>query len=316
MATISFITPFSTFTAFFTFSHLDINNSSINNFSSTTSLFLYRNRDLSGDNSSLNNRNRYRNWVCNRESSNYWSLQMMNSLGVVRSLDNRLVNDFLSRNINGLNSSLIVYLSSSYNRFLVYSSVSLSLKIDSDIFSLDNWLNVMCVVMLSSRSWNSLNSLSLSVLRFTGLFWIINSSSWFSNKFNIFSIINYFSVINRLGIIFLSRDIDSSNIISCLNLNRSCHSWVINSSSISSINLYSFGSGMNSRLNISFSNSNLSRNIYINTSCGGLIVNNCISCNSLGINWSLNNLFSDHWSLYNSLFDDRLRDDSLCNYLL
>ncbi len=106
---------------------------------------------------------------------------MMDSLGMVRSLNNRLINDFSSRNIDLLSSSLIVNLSFSYNRVLINGSISLSLKIDCNIFSLDDRLDVVSVVLLSSRSLNSLNSLSVSVLSFSSLFWVINNSSRFSN---------------------------------------------------------------------------------------------------------------------------------------
>ena len=116
---------------------------------------------------------------------------------------------------------------------------------------------------------------------------------------------------NWLSIEFFSRSSESLNMIMSLGLNWSGNSWMINGSSFTSINLNLFSLSMDSWLNKSLSNSELSWNVNVDRSGGGLVVDNRIFLNSLSINWSFYNFSSNNWSLYNSLSDDRLLNNSL-----
>ena len=249
-------------------SHISFNIDvlSVNNLESFITLISNRNWDFSDNNLSFNNWNWYRYWVRYSISSNNRSLQVMNSLGVVIVLNIRLSNNLLSRNLNILNSILSSILSSSYNRFLVYISISLSLQINLNIFSLNNWLDIVSTIDLRSRSLNGLSSLSISVLSRSSLSRSVNNSVLLSLKINLFGVIYNFSIVNRLGYNFSCRSIESSVSVNNSSLSLSSLSRVVNNSILSSINLNSFGFGVNGRLYISLSNSQLSWNININSS--------------------------------------------------
>lgn len=184
--------------------------------------------------------------------------------------------------------------------------ISLSLKINLYVFSLYSRLNISSGVDLSSRPLNSLSSIGCSVNRSSGNGLSGLLSLWSLVKLNSFTVINNFSVINWLSIIFLSRNSNLSSLVMVLGNNSSGNRLVINNSSITSVYIYYLLNGFECRLYISFSNSNLSRNIDSYTLRLVLVINNWISIDSLGIYRSLDNFSSLYWSLNNSLSDDRL----------
>lgn len=116
---------------------------------------------------------------------------------------------------------------------------------------------------------------------------------------------------DRLGDIFFSRSSESLHVVMGFSLDRSGDRRMVNSSGLSSINLNLFSFGMDGRLNISFSDGELSWNVDVNSSGGGLVVNNSIFLNSLSINWSFYNFSSYNRSLYNSLSNNWLLNNSL-----
>lgn len=69
---------------------------------------------------------------------------------------------------------------------------------------------------------------------------------------------------NWLGKVFLSRSGESLNLIVSLSLNSSGDGRMVYSPLLTSIDLNLFGFSVDSRLNISFSNSQLSWDIYVN----------------------------------------------------
>jgi len=64
-------------------------------------------------------------------------------------------------------------------------------------------------------------------------------------------------------------------------------------------------------LDVSLSNSNLSRNVHVYGFNFCLVIDDRVSGDSLGVNWSLNDFSSLDWGLDDSLSDDRLAHDGL-----
>ena len=118
---------------------------------------------------------------------------------------------------------------------------------------------------------------------------------------------------DRLSNNLSSRSIEGSVSSNSSSLSLSGLNRMINNSILTSVNLYSFGSSVNSRLYISLSNSQLSWNININISGGWLVINDRFLVNSLCIYRSFYNFSSNYRSLNNSLSNNRLFDNSLSN---
>lgn len=109
---------------------------------------------------------------------------------------------------------------------------------------------------------------------------------------------------------------NGSSVYIGLGLGSSGYSRVVNGSGLSSVNVYDLFNGLNSRLNVSLSNSKLSRNVHVDGSRFSLVINDWISGDSLSINWSLNDFSSLNRGLDDSLTDDWLRNDGLGDHRL
>lgn len=133
----------------------------------------------------------------------------------------------------------------------------------------------------------------------------------FRNEFEFFSLINYFLRNNWLIKYFSLRSIKVFN-----NNFFGVNSWLSLFRVFECLSLLLFDidillSYIFNRLNIFFSISYLSGNLNRNLVDNLFIVNNGLVLNSFSIYRSSYFFLSNNWSLHNSLFDNRLRNDSL-----
>ena len=141
-------------------------------------------------------------------------------------------------------------------------------------------------------------------------------SCFLSVEFNSFSIIYNFSEMNWLSDVFFSRNINFSSFCLVLDSCSSSYWFMIDSFSFTSVHVNYLLNSFLDRLNILFSNSNSSWNLYLIIFSFGLVINYRFSGNSLSIYWSFYNFSSLNWSLNNLLSNDRLLNDSFSNYWL
>lgn len=160
--------------------------------------------------------------------------------------------------------------------------------------------------MMSSWSLSCLYSLSISILSLSCYSRLVLSLSLLSIEFYSLSVINYFSIMNRLSDIFLSWSIDSSSLNILFSLNLSSNRRVINISCLSSLDVYILFDSLNCRLDNCLSNSRLSRNIYIYGFGSCLVINNWFFSYPLSVYRSVYHLSSLYRSLNDSLFNYRL----------
>lgn len=140
--------------------------------------------------------------------------------------------------------------------------ISFSIKLNINIFSLNNWLDISIIINFFTWSSNSLCSSSFLKNRFS-INWCFSLILWLRFlKFDGFSIINNSFLNNRLSINFFSWSLDNfiNNFFTVFSLS-SLYRHIINLCFTSiKLNLYIFS--QNGWLNIFFSNSSFTR--YIN----------------------------------------------------
>ncbi len=119
-----------------------------------------------------------------------------------------------------------------------------------------------------------------------------------------------------LGIVLLSRSSYTSSVNLRLGYGSSSDRVVIDVLGLSSVNVDYLFNSLDGRLNVSLSNSNLSRNFNVDGFAFGLVVDDSVSGDSLSVNWSVDDFSSLYWSLNNSLNDCWLLNDSLGDYWL
>ncbi len=137
-----------------------------------------------------------------------------------------------------------------------------------------------------------------------------------SIEFNSFRVVNNFSVIYWLSIVFLSRSSYTSSVNSGLGHGSSSDRVVVDISGLSSVDVYDLFNSLNGRLNVSLSNGDLSWNFNIYGFVFSLVVNDSVSGDSLSVDGSVYNFSSLYWSLDNSLNDGWLLNDCFCDYWL
>ena len=194
--------------------------------------------------------------------------------------------------------------------------ISLSLEVYLNVLSLDGRLDILGVVVMSSRFLDSLSTCGGSVLSLPGYGRTGLGSVRHSLKLNSLIVVHNFSVVHRLSNVFFSWSVNSSSVPVGLGFGSSGDSRVVNSSGLSSVNVYNLLNGLDGRLDVLLSNSKLTRDIHIYGFHFSLVINNWVSSDSLSINWSLNNFSSLNRGLHNSLTDDRLRNNSLSDHWL
>ena len=228
-------------------------------------------------------------------------------------LNNRLSNDLVGRYLYSFSSGLSLVFNWFNNRFHLNSFILLSLELNINVFSLDNWLNISLVVNFFTRSCYSLSSGSFleNWLSHNRFFSFILRFSFL--EFNSFNVVNDLSLNNRLSIDFFGGSSNSFVDGFFSILNRSSLNWIVVNLSFSSVNLKLNIFSQNSRLNILFSNSSSSWNINRNSFSFDFTINNWFFVFSFGVNRSRNDLFSDNRCLNNSLFNDWLLNNSLSN---
>jgi hypothetical protein len=228
----------------------------------------------------------------------------------------RLSDIFFSRNINLFSSSNV----SNNNRFDDWiksnSLIILFLEFNLNVFSLDDRNYEVLSNDLSGRSSNGFDSFVLSLNWFFSNWRKINNLIILLNKINFIVIVNNGSFKNGLVKNFLLRSFISSSHCFFSSLNWLNNFWIIDNSSLSLDDVDYLFFGKNSWLNVSFFNSNLSRNRNGNRFGQLLSVNNWFESLVFSINWSADNFLGDDWSLDDSLFDYWLRDDLFGNHWL
>ena len=224
-----------------------------------------------------------------------------------------LGDDLVGWYLNSFSSGGSVVLRSFGYSFHFYSLVWLSGELYVDIFSLDYWLYISLVVNFSSRSGDCLGSGSL-LQNWLSHYWLLDFVLRFCLlKFNSFYVVNNLSLDNRLSVDFFGRSLDDSVDSLFIILNWSGLDRSVVNLSLTSVDLELNVFGQNSRLDILFSNGGFSGYVYRYCFSFDFTINNWLFVFSFSIYRSGDDLFSDDGSLYNSLFDDRLLDNSLSN---
>ena len=197
-----------------------------------------------------------------------------------------------------------------------YILVSLSLKINLNIFPLDCWLNIFGVIVVSCRFLYRLSSGSGSILWFSMHRSLGLTSVLLSLELNSFVVVHDLSVVDRLGYVLLSWSVDSSSVDVGLGLSGSGDRRVVDGSGLSLVHVDNLLNGLDSWLYIFLSDGKLPRNINIDRSHLGLVVYDRISSDSLGVDRSLYYFSSLYRGLDNSLSNYGLLGDGFGNYRL
>ncbi len=141
--------------------------------------------------------------------------------------------------------------------------VSLLLKVNLNILSLNSRLDISSVIDLSSRSLNGLVSASGSINWLSGHCLSSLLSLRLSIEFYGFSIVYYLSVVYWLGVVLLSRHVYGSSVYLSLGNGSSSDRVVVNSFGLSSVNVDYLLDGFDGWLNVSLSNSKLSWDFHV-----------------------------------------------------
>lgn len=226
-------------------------------------------------------------------------------------LNHWLCNDLVRGNLYRFLSLFSVISGLLNDRIHLHSSIFLSLELNINILSLNDWLNIGLVVNFLSRSGYVLSSSSLLENRLSH-----DRLSSLILRFGLlevdsFGVVDDLSLDDRLGVDFLGGGLEATVDSFFRELSRSgLYGGVINLS-LSSIDLKLNILCKNSGLNILLSDGSLSWDVNGNLFGFGSAVNDWLFVFSLGIHGSRNDLFSNNRGLNNSLLDDGLLDNSL-----
>lgn len=222
-----------------------------------------------------------------------------------------LSDDLVWWNLNSLISTLNVVLGLLNNWVHLNGSIFFSVKLNINVLSLDNRLNISLVINFFSWTSHVLSSSSLLENRFShdGLSGLVLRFGFL--EIYSFSVINNLSLDYRLGIDLLSGSLEGSVNDLFGELGWSSLNWGIVYLGLSSIDLELYVFGKNGRLDVLLSNGCFSWNVDRNRFGFSSAINDGLFVLSFSVNWTGNNLSSNNRGLYNTLFDNWLLDNSL-----
>lgn len=185
---------------------------------------------------------------------------MMNILLLIIFLNYWLCYELLSRDLNSFSSAYIVDQNTFDQRFHHDFLIWLSIDLNIDFFSLNDWLNHGSILNFSSRSLNSFNSILGPVNRLSSHCIQIYYLILLGNQFNLLLIIYNLFLIDRLIINFSLRSLIFLSYYFFSVICRIHHLGMVYNLTILLLNIQLLFNNVFLRLNISLSNSGSSWN--------------------------------------------------------